>query len=826
MAKVSMAGTKKALRILDIMLWSGYSRYALSTLEDILLGATEKDIAFASAWALARKSCQLGDLVTAYNYLLTAKEAGPPRALEIGIALYEVELLRMLGRQSEAVVLCREAIARFGEDNRLSLMMSGLLTKVADRLEWLNRPLVQAGLAPIELIDPAGALRIHNIRAAAPPEPDCGRAKGSVVMPAYNASATIETAVRGILEQSWRNLELIICDDRSTDDTWELIQSFAAHDPRVIAIQHERNAGAYTARNTALRRATGDYLTVNDSDDWSHPQRISTQMHDLLREGHELNTSFGTRVFDDMVMAVNPRRGGIFVENSSSLLSRLDVVIELGGWDPSLVSADSELYDRLMAKTGAPKTILHRAVPLSFILSRPESLTKSGPIGLASLYYGARREYKEASNYWRSVSDLRIAEGRRTFPIPRIATVRNSDPIALDVLLVSDLSISGDTATANLAMIEGARAAGLSVGLYHLPRIDNYNIDVDQRIRRQIHEHHLPMIVTGEKVRCGFAIVHHPAVLNVLPDALPEVVADRTIILADQAPDALGDEQEKGGYQLGDVQRKARAAFGGDVLFAPVSPSVRAALLRALDPAELAASDWYPLLETADRAMRPLHAAAPSRQPVAGRLARDHADDWPGTAEDLRAAYLADTPVRVRLAGGGGVLAGIIGQDVPSNWTILPAEAGEPRDLVGGFDFYIHFPNAGVDEAFNYGVLEALAIGVPAILPFSLHATYGDAAIYCRPHEVQATVARYWASPRDYREQAENGLAFVRSHCGIAAFAARLERERGHGKDGPADLSVEELRGKAEKQSERLSALKEEIDALESAWWEGRKRSA
>jgi glycosyltransferase involved in cell wall biosynthesis len=90
-------------------------------------------------------------------------------------------------------------------------------------------------------------------------------------MPAYDAQGTIAIAIESVLNQTWSNLELIVVDDGSGDHTWEVLQSFAARDPRVLVLRHEQNRGAYAARNTALRHATGDLVTVNDADDGCIP---------------------------------------------------------------------------------------------------------------------------------------------------------------------------------------------------------------------------------------------------------------------------------------------------------------------------------------------------------------------------------------------------------------------------------------------------------------------------------------------------------------------------------------------------------------------------
>jgi glycosyltransferase involved in cell wall biosynthesis len=120
--------------------------------------------------------------------------------------------------------------------------------------------------------------------------------KNSVLMGAYNAESTVGTAIESILGQTWTNLELIVVDDGSGDRTWNTIQSFVGRDSRVIALRHGNNRGAYAARNTALSVASGALLTVQDADDWSHPQRLRLQVDSLLQHGQLLNSTDLARV--------------------------------------------------------------------------------------------------------------------------------------------------------------------------------------------------------------------------------------------------------------------------------------------------------------------------------------------------------------------------------------------------------------------------------------------------------------------------------------------------------------------------------------------------
>lgn len=91
--------------------------------------------------------------------------------------------------------------------------------------------------------------------------------KISVIMSAYNAECTIERAVNSVMASTYPNLELIIVDDKSTDNTIEIIKRLQKVYKNIILIRHRRNKGAGLARRSGIEASTGDFLTFVDSDD-------------------------------------------------------------------------------------------------------------------------------------------------------------------------------------------------------------------------------------------------------------------------------------------------------------------------------------------------------------------------------------------------------------------------------------------------------------------------------------------------------------------------------------------------------------------------------
>lgn len=107
--------------------------------------------------------------------------------------------------------------------------------------------------------------------------------KISIIMPAYNTEKYISAAIDSVINQTFPDWELIIVDDGSTDNTGKIIDEYIEKDVR-IKVFHQSNQGVSSARNNAMERSTGDYMTFLDSDDVYHPERLKIMLDVLLSD--------------------------------------------------------------------------------------------------------------------------------------------------------------------------------------------------------------------------------------------------------------------------------------------------------------------------------------------------------------------------------------------------------------------------------------------------------------------------------------------------------------------------------------------------------------
>ncbi|MCD6225910.1 glycosyltransferase [bacterium] len=103
----------------------------------------------------------------------------------------------------------------------------------------------------------------------------------SVIITAFNAAPFIEEAVISIMGQSYKNLEILIVDDGSTDNTWQILKKLAKRDKRIKLIRLEKNLGPSLASNEAIKQAQGEFIARMDADDVAFADRIEKQVRFL-----------------------------------------------------------------------------------------------------------------------------------------------------------------------------------------------------------------------------------------------------------------------------------------------------------------------------------------------------------------------------------------------------------------------------------------------------------------------------------------------------------------------------------------------------------------
>lgn len=181
----------------------------------------------------------------------------------------------------------------------------------------------------------------------------------SVLMGVYNCASTVEEAILSIVDQTVTDWEFIICDDGSSDDTYETVRTIAEKEPRIVLIRNEHNMGLAPTLNNCLRIAQGTYTARMDGDDICTPDRFEKELAVLERDPDCAVVSCGMLSFDE---------GGVYGQSNypekpdttdffrmspfchAGCMMRRAVLQELGGYNESddvLRFEDFDLWYRL-----------------------------------------------------------------------------------------------------------------------------------------------------------------------------------------------------------------------------------------------------------------------------------------------------------------------------------------------------------------------------------------------------------------------------------------------------------------------------------------------
>jgi glycosyltransferase involved in cell wall biosynthesis len=183
----------------------------------------------------------------------------------------------------------------------------------------------------------------------------------SVVIPAYNAERTLKETIQSVQDQTLTDIEIIIINDGSTDQTWNLIENLA--DSRIKAFSYE-NGGVAVARNRGITHAIGEFIAFIDADDLWTPDKLELQL-DALKQHPEAGVAYSWNYFyyektgDRTPGHVANFEGNVyapllqenFLANGSNPLIRRQAIDQIGGFDSTFPHcADWDFYLRLAAQ--------------------------------------------------------------------------------------------------------------------------------------------------------------------------------------------------------------------------------------------------------------------------------------------------------------------------------------------------------------------------------------------------------------------------------------------------------------------------------------------
>jgi glycosyltransferase involved in cell wall biosynthesis len=518
-------------------LWGGYSVPALEELEKIYQdSAADLDFRFFAAWHAARWYYFAEDFEQALWISELVRELSTEYHLDKTAVLMHSFCLMKLGHVDKAKMHFYKYLESDPNDADVLMALSNLCEEPSERLAWINEGFVRNGFMPIDLKDQDSPVNFENLIAEVPKTGD-GRLV-SVIIPTFNAGERLEIAIMSLLNQSWQNIEVIVVDDCSTDETPALVKQIAIEDSRVKLVQQKRNGGAYRARNAGLKVAKGDFLTTHDGDDWSHPQKIESQIKYLNERPSVMGVStHWIRANSDLHFEHNWRLNPRLIHWShSSFLFRRQVLDDLGPWDSVVAGGDTEFIWRVQSYYGKWSfKKIHKEVPLAFALDDEGSLTRNKATHIKTMHNGLRHIYRSACQWWhknykKSLNTSSLTS--RPFPAPKAIINRGDSKATSEYIFISDFSAKR-LKRSEIALIQTLAESGKSVLLYHIPQFSKAIRPLANQFFELLMHDSVDVCVFGMDVESKNIVFLNKALLEHVPEQLAIIHGTNALVKSD-----------------------------------------------------------------------------------------------------------------------------------------------------------------------------------------------------------------------------------------------------------------------------------------------------
>lgn len=218
--------------------------------------------------------------------------------------------------------------------------------------------------------------------------------KISVIVPVYNVEEYLHRCIDSVLNQTFTNIELILVDDGSTDNSGKICDEYQMIDDRVIVI-HQENAGAAVARNTGIDKSTGEFIAFVDSDDFIHPQMYEI-LYDVINKtnsdvsachyrfakpqeiiefekyDYSIYENINTCICDDILKSFDKHYRRVSLIQPCMRLCRSNVFDNLR-FKAGMIEEDSVLLLPLLEKSNKISKV---DLPLYFWTENPQSVTR------------------------------------------------------------------------------------------------------------------------------------------------------------------------------------------------------------------------------------------------------------------------------------------------------------------------------------------------------------------------------------------------------------------------------------------------------------------
>jgi hypothetical protein len=215
----------------------------------------------------------------------------------------------------------------------------------------------------------------------------------SIIVPMYNVEQYIPYCINSLINQTYSNIEIILIDDCSTDNTIKIVRKFVEKYPEIIKLlRNNVNIGTYKSINKGIDISTGRYITIIGADDCFEKDKVEKQVIELKKD---IVACFC--LYQRIHFMTGEKSSGQFGE--STIMFKKEIIKDIGYYDPVRVGGDTEYKERINAYYGKDKISNIKEI-LYYALIRPYSLTTTNKTKIgSSIRENYKRNYRRKHKY-------------------------------------------------------------------------------------------------------------------------------------------------------------------------------------------------------------------------------------------------------------------------------------------------------------------------------------------------------------------------------------------------------------------------------------------
>ncbi|GAB4525078.1 MAG: hypothetical protein Tsb0019_27160 [Roseibium sp.] len=343
----------------------------------------------------------------------------------------------------------------------------------------------------------------------------------------------------------------------------------------------------------------------------------------------------------------------------------------------------------------------------------------------------------------------------------------------LDVLYLADLRFPGGTATSLKYDLRACRKAGLKAGIVPLSSpVFSRNQIPNAALLDEVEASGALIVPHGECPSSKVALLYHPSLLDRRVECRTRFETDAFYLVVHQP---TRDRTGRAYFETENWPNLASAWFGSELMLLPVSDIVRQDLTENGWAQRLHASNWTNLIDLDDFPTKVVR--TPGKRTIVGRHSRPSHDKWPSPSIALQ-CYPPLPDIDYRMLGVPDDYLDLF-DTLPLNWQAYPFTSRPVSGFLRGLDIYSYFHSETWIEAFGYNVLEALATGLPCIVPHYMKSEFGDACIYADPGQAPKIYERLRDDETMWQEASSRARAFAESSHSLDQYTTKFQRVRG-----------------------------------------------